>query len=220
MQLLGAWIMSTPRSRTALTARFIAGASSPTRRVAPLHQCWSHMSQMMIAVFAGSHSRVFSLTVNPAPCAGVAASRSRACRTSGLAAGASPPRAAHSTPIIAIAWITQTPVATYQATSPCSRFLSVLGPVEPTLNNLHSTRRMLHSTRSTAVNTANRSPPQPIRKQGLAHRPGLPVVLPGSLSCLHLAAKLFELLPEIRILVPQLFDGGLLLSQRQIAARA
>ncbi len=64
MQLLGAWMMKTPLARAAATVRFIAGASSPTRRVAPWHQCWFHMSQMMIAVCAGSHSRTFSVTTN------------------------------------------------------------------------------------------------------------------------------------------------------------
>ena len=55
MQLLGAWMIKTPLARAAAIVRFIAGASSPTRRVAPWHQCWFHMSQMMIAVCAGSH---------------------------------------------------------------------------------------------------------------------------------------------------------------------
>ena len=53
MQLLGAWMIRTPLARAAAIVRFIAGASSPTRRVAPWHQCWFHMSQMMIAVCAG-----------------------------------------------------------------------------------------------------------------------------------------------------------------------
>ena len=78
--------MKTPRSRAAATARFIAGASSPTRRVAPLHQCWFHMSQMMMAVCAGCHSRTFSLTTNDPPAPALAGSRTRACKTSGPAA--------------------------------------------------------------------------------------------------------------------------------------
>src|SRR4051794_22235787 len=74
MQLLGAWMISTPLLRAAATARFITGASSPTRRVAPLHQCLSHMSQMMRAVFEGCHSTAFSLTLKAAfdPVAGTA----------------------------------------------------------------------------------------------------------------------------------------------------
>ena len=60
-------MMSTPLARAAATVRFIAGASSPTRRVAPRHQCWFHMSQMMIAVRDGSQRSVFSCTGNPSP---------------------------------------------------------------------------------------------------------------------------------------------------------
>ncbi|MGC8642383.1 MAG: hypothetical protein ACP5XB_21180 [Isosphaeraceae bacterium] len=98
MQLLGAWMMSTPLSRAALTVRFIAGASSPTLREAPLHQCWFHMSQMMIAVFAGPHFSVFSLTVNVVPPG--AGSRNRACSTRGLASVGSAPRAASHAPAV------------------------------------------------------------------------------------------------------------------------
>ena len=36
---------------------FIRGAISATRRVAPLHQCWSHMSQTTMAVSLGCHLR-------------------------------------------------------------------------------------------------------------------------------------------------------------------
>ena len=81
MQLLGAWMMKTPLARAAAIVRFIAGASSPTRRVAPWHQCWFHMSQMMMAVCAGCHSRTFSLTTNvfpPAAPAFATGSRTRA----------------------------------------------------------------------------------------------------------------------------------------------
>ena len=86
MQLLGAWMMSTPLARAAATARFIAGASSPTRRVAPWHQCWFHMSQMMIAVCAGLHSTSFSVITNGSdeePITDFPGSRVRACNTSG-----------------------------------------------------------------------------------------------------------------------------------------
>src|SRR6266508_430971 len=55
-------MISTPRWRAALTTSFIRGAISATRRVAPWHQCWFHMSQMTTAVFFGSHSTVFSAT--------------------------------------------------------------------------------------------------------------------------------------------------------------
>ena len=91
MQLLGAWMISTPLARAAAIAWFIAGASSPTRRVAPWHQCWSHMSQMMMAVFAGLPLDRLLLDREGCfdPVAGTA-SRSRACSTSGLL-GVRPP---------------------------------------------------------------------------------------------------------------------------------
>ena len=50
--------MRTPLSRALEITSFMRGAISATRRVAPLHQCSFHMSQMMMAVFAGSHPRV------------------------------------------------------------------------------------------------------------------------------------------------------------------
>ena len=86
MQLLGAWMIKTPLARAAAIARFIAGASSPTRRVAPWHQCWFHMSQMMMAVCDGFHSRTFSLTTYESaaePLEDLPGSRVRACSTSG-----------------------------------------------------------------------------------------------------------------------------------------
>src|SRR6266516_7907003 len=60
MVSLGQWMMNTPWSRACRTASFIRGAISATRRVAPAHQCRSHISQMTMAVFFGSHSTVFS----------------------------------------------------------------------------------------------------------------------------------------------------------------
>src|SRR5438093_218310 len=55
-------MMNTPRLRASFTTSFMRGAISATRLVAPLHQCWFHMSQMTIEVFFGSHSTVFSVT--------------------------------------------------------------------------------------------------------------------------------------------------------------
>ena len=43
---------------------FIRGAISATRAAAPLHQCWSHMSQTMIAVFFGSQFNVLYVHSN------------------------------------------------------------------------------------------------------------------------------------------------------------
>ena len=60
-------MMKTPFALAAAIARFIAGASSPTRRVAPWHQCWFHMSQMMMAVCSGCHLRTFSVTTTEPP---------------------------------------------------------------------------------------------------------------------------------------------------------
>src|SRR6185312_14054290 len=88
---------NTPLARAAATARFMACASSPTRRVAPRHQCWSHMSQMMIAVFVGSQRRCSSLVANPEEEPFVAlpeaarGTRTRACRVIGSCAGGPPP---------------------------------------------------------------------------------------------------------------------------------
>src|SRR5512147_1930277 len=43
---------STPRRRSSPTTSFMRGAISATRAVAPLHQCWSHISQITTAVFS------------------------------------------------------------------------------------------------------------------------------------------------------------------------
>jgi hypothetical protein len=93
MQLLGAWIMKTPLARAAATVRFITGASSPTRLVAPLHQCSFHMSQMMMAVSVGFHSTSFSSTTNafsPAGARLASGSRMRARSVNGSRATFSP----------------------------------------------------------------------------------------------------------------------------------
>ena len=55
-------MIKTPLARAAFTTSFMRGAISPTRSVAPLHQCWFHMSQMMMAVFFESNSIAFSST--------------------------------------------------------------------------------------------------------------------------------------------------------------
>src|SRR5947209_13265688 len=55
MQLLGAWMMSTPRSRALAMTSFIRGAISLTRSTARLQWWTSHMSQMMMAVLAAGH---------------------------------------------------------------------------------------------------------------------------------------------------------------------
>jgi hypothetical protein len=48
-------MIKTPFLRAAFTVSFKAGAISPTRRDADLHQWSSHMSQMISAVFSGFH---------------------------------------------------------------------------------------------------------------------------------------------------------------------
>src|ERR1041385_1852375 len=53
-------MMNTPCSRARFTTALMRGAISATRRVAPSHQCLSHMSQMTRAVFFGSHEMDFS----------------------------------------------------------------------------------------------------------------------------------------------------------------
>src|SRR5262245_61717381 len=55
-------MMKTPCARAFLITSFMRGAISATRRVAPAHQCWSHMSQITMAVFWGSHWTVRSIT--------------------------------------------------------------------------------------------------------------------------------------------------------------
>ncbi len=54
-----------PRLRASLTISFMGTANSVTRWAADLHQWLSHMSQMMIAVFEGSHVRTDSETWLP-----------------------------------------------------------------------------------------------------------------------------------------------------------
>src|SRR6266496_282964 len=53
-------MMNTPWLRAFCTTACMRDAISATRRVAPWHQCLSHMSQMTMAVFFGLHSTVFS----------------------------------------------------------------------------------------------------------------------------------------------------------------
>ena len=65
MTLLGAWITKIPRPRAALIISFIGTANSATRCAADLHQWLTHMSQMMIVVFEGSHVRMDSETSLP-----------------------------------------------------------------------------------------------------------------------------------------------------------
>src|ERR1700733_6130591 len=50
----GAWMMSMPAERASASTGSIFSAMSPTLCVAPLHQCLSHISVIMIAVFAGT----------------------------------------------------------------------------------------------------------------------------------------------------------------------
>src|ERR1700761_3499583 len=50
----GAWMMSMPAARASESRGSIFWAMSPTLCVAPLHQCWSHISVTMMAVFAGT----------------------------------------------------------------------------------------------------------------------------------------------------------------------
>src|SRR5450759_2738316 len=56
MHSLGACTIKTPFLRAIEITSFIKGAISATLAAAPLHQCWSHMSQIMIAVSADFHS--------------------------------------------------------------------------------------------------------------------------------------------------------------------
>src|SRR4051794_17763922 len=56
-------MMNTPRARATFTTSFRGPAISPTRRAADLHQWSSHMSQMMSAVFFGSHATLRSATL-------------------------------------------------------------------------------------------------------------------------------------------------------------
>src|SRR5438093_2756242 len=83
MVSLGQWMMNTPWWRACRTTSVIRGAISATRRVAPAHQCRSHISQMTMAVFFGSHSTAFSTNCHwPLP--GVVSLRLRVERDSGL----------------------------------------------------------------------------------------------------------------------------------------
>ena len=60
MQLLGAWMIRTPRARAFLSNWSIRGAIS-LRRSTAFRLWWqSHMSQTMIAVAFGSHVADFS----------------------------------------------------------------------------------------------------------------------------------------------------------------
>src|SRR5688572_23414083 len=83
--------MNTPLARAAFTTSFIRGAISPTRSVAPLHQCWFHISQMMSAVFLGAHSSAFSSTRH-SPDLGADSTRLRVFSLSGSAARDSTPQ--------------------------------------------------------------------------------------------------------------------------------
>ena len=56
-----------PLARAALSMAFNAGAISPTRREADLHQWSSHMSQTIMAVFSGFHVIRSVFTLAPAP---------------------------------------------------------------------------------------------------------------------------------------------------------
>src|SRR6185369_14107855 len=76
--------MNTPLARAAFTTSFIRGAISATRSVAPLHQCWFHMSQTTSAVCFGSHCTVFS-TVHHLPLPFEESTQERVCNSSGSA---------------------------------------------------------------------------------------------------------------------------------------
>src|SRR5260370_13307717 len=76
--------MNTTFARAATTTWSRRGAISPTRCVAPAHQCLSHMSQMTMAVCFGSHFRIFSRTSKPPRSAGFG-TRWRAVSVSGSA---------------------------------------------------------------------------------------------------------------------------------------
>ena len=60
MVSLGQWMMRKPCDRALSTIAFMRGAISATRRVAPAHQCLSHMSQMTMAILEGSQRVDFS----------------------------------------------------------------------------------------------------------------------------------------------------------------
>src|SRR5690348_391176 len=55
MQLLGAWMIETPRSRALAILASMRGAISLSRSTARLQLCRSHISRVMIAVLLGSH---------------------------------------------------------------------------------------------------------------------------------------------------------------------
>src|SRR6266545_375215 len=92
-------MMNTPRLRAWLTAWFMRGAISPTRRVEPSHQCLSHISQMTMAVPFGFHSTDFS-TLRHSPLPLLVSTRARVARDNELEASAAklpaalPPRSA------------------------------------------------------------------------------------------------------------------------------
>src|SRR5258707_9080478 len=73
-------MISAPRLRMAATSWFMRGAISPTRSVAALHQCLSHMSQMTTAVCLGCQ-RSFSSTTLYWPLSALVSTRLRPCRT-------------------------------------------------------------------------------------------------------------------------------------------
>src|SRR4051794_35585796 len=80
MQLLGEWMISTPRERAALSHWSIRGAISLSRRVA--FRLWwrSHMSQTMIAVAFGSQVSDFTTARYP-PAAPGSSTRERSWST-------------------------------------------------------------------------------------------------------------------------------------------
>ena len=77
-------MISTPRRRASFRTSFIRGAISATRSVAPLHQCWFHMSQTTSAVRFGSHCTVLS-TVHRLPLPLEDSTQERVCNSSGSA---------------------------------------------------------------------------------------------------------------------------------------